>query len=205
MSVSTSAPWCLAASLLAALVLGGDRPESPDPRSGGLVTLYAHDDLACSFDFRGGRAGGRVQDGEIRLESAQLAYDVFEPGHLSVGFADDERVALLDLGAAYVPPQRRPSDGAREFGLALFHTLQLDGSRFTYSVPGGSRRAVPAADGILGLLPLRGELTHLAPEVGHTYLLRATREGRAGNDDLFKLHVVAHRPGESLTLRWARP
>ena len=44
-----------------------------------LVTLYAHDDLQSSFDFRAGLPGAHVVDGEVRLERAQLAFNVFAP------------------------------------------------------------------------------------------------------------------------------
>ena len=60
----------------------------------GLVTLYARDDLASSFDFRSGTAGGRVVDGEIRLTDAQLAYGAFLRDQLSFGLVRNERVDI---------------------------------------------------------------------------------------------------------------
>lgn len=177
-----------------------------DPMGSGgesqIVTLYAHDDLQSSFDFRLGGAGGRVQDGEARLTSAQIAFDVFAPGQLSFGFVRDEFVELLDLGDMIVPPHVSARDRAAEFPITLFHTLFFDGVRFAYVGPGGQMRPFDPADRILGPFPPE-ELRHLEPRVGHTYLLRVRRSGIGMVDEFFKFQVVDLLPDHSLTIRWA--
>jgi hypothetical protein len=197
--------WSLSAALASFTLLRPPAEPSTAPPAeprGGLVTLYARDDLACALDLRGGRVGAALSQGEIDLRNAQLVYGAFEPGLLSFGFDDRERVAVLDLGDVYVPPQERAADRTVEYPVALFHTLFVDGSRFFYQGPGRSLHRFDDADRILGSFPPEG-LAHVKPQVGHTYVLRAKRDGVGGTDLLFKLHVVAHRPGESLTLRWA--
>ena len=184
---------------LAVAVQDDDGP-APLPRAG-LVTLYAGDDLASSFDFRSGTHGAAVFDGEVQL-GGQIAYDAFAPGLLSYGFVRDEHVALLDLGALEVPPQARARDRALEFPLSLFHTLFLRGPSFYYLGPGGDAHSFQGADAIFEPLPPEA-LRHVEPVLDHVYLLRVKRD-KARDDELFKFQVVAKLPDHSLTLRWAR-
>lgn len=184
---------------------GASRSEArvPAPEPDRIVTLWANDDLRSSFDFRNGREGGRIVDGEIRLEAAQLVFDVFQEDHFTFGFTRDERVDLIDLGAAYVPPFDKATDRAPEFAVSIFHSLHLDGSQLSYVEPNGRVVRLKDAGRIQGLLPSQG-LHQLEPKVGHTYVLRAELEGVGKSEMLFKLHVVDHRPGRSVTFRWGR-
>lgn len=168
----------------------------------GIVTLYANDDLLSSFDFRSGSAGGRVFDGEVRLDDAQIAFDLFAPGQISLGFTRDERADVLDLGPIVIPPESRARDRAEEFALSIFHTLFLTDDGFAYVGPGGDVDPYERADRILTAVPSLG-LRHFEPKVGHTYLLRVRRNGTS-TDELFKFQIIGLLPEHSLTLRWAR-
>lgn len=192
-------PLCLSALLLPlALTQEGEQRTAVASH---LTTLYAHDDLQSSFDFRHDRAGGRVEAGEVRLTDAQIAFGSFARGMLSFGFVRDERVVVLDLGELAVAQQARAADRAEEFPVALFHTLFRDGARFAYVGPGGDVHPFEAAEEILGNLPTPG-LRHLEPRVGHTYLLRVRRDGGA-LDEYFKFEVVDLVADQTLTIRWA--
>jgi hypothetical protein len=186
---------------LALVPLALHAPSDGDASSAGLVTLYAHDDLASSFDFRAGRHGGRVEQGEVRLDGAQIVFDVLAPHRISFGFVEDERVDVLDLGPFRVPSQPRARDRAVEFPLALIHTLSFDGVRFGYAGPGGDRHPLDEADAILGALPPE-RVRHVDPVVGHTYVVRVHRDGLGSGDELFGFQVVDLVPEHSLTLRW---
>jgi hypothetical protein len=177
--------------------------EDGEASSSGLATLHARDDLASSFDFRSGRHGGRVEQGEVRLDGAQIAFDVLAPDRISFGFVEDERVEVLDLGAFRIPPQARARDRALEFPLALIHTLFFDGVRFGFVGPGGDRHALDEADRILGGLPPE-RVRHVDPVVGHTYVVRVHREGLGAGDELFAFEIVGLVPEQSLTIRWKR-
>lgn len=193
-----AAGWLALPLLCAPLAL---RPAEDQAPNEGLFTFFAHDDLQSTFDFRLGRAGGRVESGEVFLDGAQLAFGVFAPDLLSFGFVFDENVEVLDLGEAYVAPQARARDGAEEFAIGIFHTLSFDGLRFSYVDAGGDVRPYDPADRILGALPPEG-LRHVAPVVGHTYVVRVRRRG-ASREEFFKFQVVDLLPGHSLTIRWA--
>jgi len=184
--------------VVAPLALLREVPQAPDE---GLVTLYARDDLASSFDFRSGTAGGHVVDGEVRLSDAQLAYGAFLRDQLSFGFVRNERVEVRDLGDVSVAPQVRGRDPAAEFPVSVLHTLAFDGARFTYLGPGGDVHSFEPADRILGSLPPE-EVRHLEPQLGHTYLLRVHPEGVGLRDEYFAFQVVDLEPGRRLTMRW---
>jgi hypothetical protein len=187
-------------SLVAPLAVESALDEMPG-RDAGLVTLYAQDDLQSSFDFRSGGAGARVEDGEVRLESAQILFDVLEPGRISYGFSYDERVDILDLGDVTVRPEERSRDRALEFPISIFHTLALTDEGFVIVRPGGDLDPYDHADSIRGAMPLPA-LRHIEACLGHVYLLRI-RRNKSSDDEFFKFQVVGLLPGHSLTLRWA--
>jgi hypothetical protein len=193
---------CLLACTLALLPRDHRDDRIGDGGESGIVTLHARDDLSSSFDFRSGGPGGRVVDGEVRLDGAQIAFDVFARGMLSFGFSLDERVHVLDLGPVQVPPAARARDRAAELPMSLFHTLFKDDNGFAFVGPGGDVDPYERADKIL-TTPLTHELRHLEPIPGHTYLVRVLRNGTKV-DELFKFVVIGLVPDHSLTLRWGR-
>lgn len=168
----------------------------------GVVTLYAQDDLLSSFDFRSGGPGARVADGEVRLESAQILFDVLEAGRISYGFTRDERVEIIDLGDVTVAPEERSRDRALEFPISIFHTLGQADEGFFVVRPGGDVDPFGAADRIRGAMPLPA-VRHIEPRIGHVYLLRIRTE-RSTVDEIFKFQVIDLIPEHSLTLRWGR-
>jgi hypothetical protein len=173
---------------------------APAP-SEGVVTLYAADDLLSSFDFRSGAAGGRIQEGELRLESAQILFERLAAGRISFGFTRDERVEILDLGFDTIAPEERSRDRAVELPLAVFHTLRLGDNGFAIVGPGGDLDPYERADRILGPPPAVG-VHHVEPQVGHTYVVRV-RTNKSSRDEFFKFEVIGFLPGHSVTLRWA--
>jgi hypothetical protein len=166
-----------------------------------LVTLYAHDDLQSSFDFREGKAGGRYADGNVELTGAHLAFDLFERDMISYGFLRDDPVRILDLGEFFVPVRARSKDRAPRLSPSLFHSLFRDGKLFAYLGQDGEAHPCREANDLLGPLPGEGYL-HLQPQVGHTYLVRIGHR-RGGEDDFAKFEIVDFQPGHSLTIRWA--
>jgi len=167
---------------------------------GGIATLYAHDDLASSFDFRGGGAGGRLVDGEVRLDGAQIVFDVFARGRISFGFSRDERVELLDLGAQLVRPEARARDRTEEFPISIVHTLFRGDNGFAIVKPGGDVDPFDDADRVANATLTQG-VRHVEPIVGHTYVLRVRRNDTS-RDEFFKFEVIGLVPDHSLTIRW---
>ncbi len=168
----------------------------------GIVTLYAEDDLQSSFSFRGGCAGGRVVDGELVLDDAQIAFDVLAENMITFGFVRDARTMILDLGDVSVPARERAVDRAPKLPTSLFQTLFLNGVHFSYRDPTGRPHRFKEANDIMNALPPEG-LYHLEPIVGHTYLVRTNRKGTDTPNEFAKFRVIDFRPGRSLTIRWA--
>lgn len=170
---------------------------------GGITTLYAQDDVASSFSFFSGGPGARVFDGELQLRDAQLVYHGFGDAQLAYGFVHDELVAVLDLGDLDVQPIPSATDDALSLPVSLYQTLFLDGPNFAYVNAAGKAVRLKEADPILDPLPASG-LTLFEPQLGHTYLIRATSRRNRSYDVIAKFQIIDVRPGESLTLRWER-
>ena len=189
----------------ALLVILALAPQTPaDTRlAGGMATLLAHDDLRSSFSFRNGAFGAQIQDGELRLDDAQLVFHTFGENLLSFGFVRNELVSVLDLGDLVAPGIERAADLAPKPPVSIFHTLFLDGVVFKYQGPLNQAHRLPEAQAIVSAIPPPG-IFHIEPQIGHTYLLKAQR--RAGHGDtrpqFFKFLVVDFEPGHRLTLRW---
>jgi len=191
---------CLLACSLA--LVPRDHRDDQVGEASAVVTLYAHDDLLSSFDFRGGGAGGRLVDGEVHLDRAQIAYGLFAPGLVSFGFSLDERVEVMDLGPVVVRPEARARDRTEEFPISVFHTLFRDHNGFAFVGPGNDVDPFDPADRIMNVVLSPG-VRHFEPVIGHTYVLRVRRNGTS-KDELFKFLVVDIVAEQSLTIRWAR-
>lgn len=165
-----------------------------------LRTLYAHDDLLSSFNFRDDAPGGRVRDGELDLSRAQLVFHRFAADQLSYGFVRNEAVSVIDLGEIFVPGFASAGDLAPKFDLSIFHSLFLDGIKVSYVGAGGRLLRLKQAQRIFDPPPREG-LHHIQPVIGHTYLMRVVPRG--GDDELFKFEVVDFQPEHSVVLRWA--
>jgi hypothetical protein len=193
-------------ALLATTVLTVTVQEAVDPPQevgGGLLTLYAGDDLRSSFSLRQGGNAARIVDGEIDLDGVHIVFDVFESDMLTFGFLKNERVNVLDLGPVYVNEVSHATDRSPKFPISVFHTLYVDGGRFAYRGPGDSLERHEPADWIFDTMPGRGYY-HLEPVEGHTYVIRTKRMGVGEREMLGKLQIVDFRPGHSLTIRWSR-
>lgn len=199
-----SARHLVGAGALATLLAVAATARAPVPQESvatdGLITLYQHDDLASSLDFRSGAHGGRVLGGQLDLSAAQLAYGTFEPGLLAFGFVADEAVQVVDLGPQEVEPTATARDLALKAPLSVFHTLGFAGRRLTYLSPQGSYVRLGTGNAVFDV-PRQG-LQFVEPIVGHSYAVRYQRTRGDRSDMLAKFLVVEHRPGESVTLRF---
>jgi hypothetical protein len=191
----------LAAAVAVGLLSSALTMQDPAQPSGGLITLYEHDDLASSLDFRNGRHGGSVIDGQIQLVDAQLVYGSFATGLLSFGFAADEAVNVVDLGTAEVEFNASAHDAALKYPISVMPTLGVASRRLTFQEANGTHVRLGTGNAVFDV-PKRG-LQHIEPVLDHCYAIRFQRTRGDRRDMLAKFQVVEHRPGESITLRWA--
>ena len=167
-----------------------------------VTTLYAHDDYLSTFSFRYGGTGARMDDGELILDNAQIAFDVFAEDMITFGFVDNEPTRIIDLGDVTIPGIDRAADRAPKLPVSLLQTLHLDAGRFNYRGPNSKLYRLKEANEIMEGLPGQG-FYHIEPKVGHTYLLRSDPRGSGSAEFYAKFQVIGFRPGESLTIRWA--
>ncbi|MEZ6017677.1 MAG: hypothetical protein R3F49_21390 [Planctomycetota bacterium] len=202
--VSVRRAALLSLGLASALGLGAAVSASQDKDAlptGGLITLYQHDAVGSSLSFQRGEHGGRVSEGQVDLSQAQLVYGAFATGLLTVGFSADEAVNVVDLGELLVEPISLAQDAAMKFPISAFSSLSVSGRKLVYQPAGGSFVRLGAGNEVFGV-PQRG-LVNFEPKLGHCYALRYQRTRGDRRDVLAKFQVVEHRPGESVTLRWA--
>ena len=173
--------------------------ENPLCHAGSVVTLWARDPLASSFCLSDGVYGASFQNGEVRNRCSDLVFEVYKRGMFSVGAEGARHGAIVDLGTA--------EELQRRYG-------------YEETVGGGQGFAsIRRQDGKLVILKKRREATvqplqeadrlqattalASAPVLpGHVYVLRLVDQHDKQFDRVAKLIVLAHSPGESVTLRW---
>lgn len=188
----------LVSVVLSALALAASpAPVQTVPAGSQLITLRGHDTLTAAWDDRAGSYVTALNQGELDLGRASLAYGILEEGKLSFGFRLRERATLVDVGDFRVKPLVRPRDIVPKPAVSVISTLRLERNNIQYMAPVGRWLELKEASPVLGRLKSEG-VQHIEPEVGHTYLLRYAFDG---SESIVAFHVVEHVPGERLVLR----
>lgn len=187
-----------ASAVLATRSTKGEPARSTESR---LITLYRLDPLRSTISLEDGGEGNAIRAGAVVTRSSDLDFGNYAPDAFTVGIVDGRRGVLVDLGSQ--------ESLARRYGYAEtvgmgqgFASIRLDDGRAVI------RRASDASS----VQPLR-ESTELfglgVPSAtrlvvtGHVYLARLVDERDRGFERIAKILVVAHVPGESVTIRWA--
>lgn len=160
---------CLALAVLAVPAL---TPAPQQQRSAGpIVTLRAQDAFTSALNLATLKHTGHIQDGELILDDAGLAFGVYEPGKLSFGFRRDEAALLVDLGPLKVPGVTTTSDIAPRPDVSAYNTLRLADAKVIYNKPVNKIMRSTEGQMIFGNYPVEGA-QHITPVAGHVYLLR---------------------------------
>lgn len=168
-----------------------------------LITLWAKDSIACSFDVTSGRSGSTILDGQLDLSNATVAYDVVQANSLSLGLARDSTLSMVNLGEVLVHPKRDPRARGFRMPASAFHTLRVERNRIVYDAPGARGVELSNATAVLRGIPGRGAV-HVAPKVGDIILMRYFKGGRhSKTPQLAKFLIVDHEAGKRVVLRWA--
>ncbi|MFO0981593.1 MAG: hypothetical protein U1E76_07540 [Planctomycetota bacterium] len=197
----------LAACLLMALPLAGGTPAEESAEAGSLITLWANDAVSAAFSFETGSFAPVIVDGQGVLDTAQIAFNLFEPNKLTVGFVREVGVRVVDLGENdAVPAYTLSSDRSARVSISKFHTLFLQGSTLYYRAPIGKTIAERGkdVDSVFFTLPPDG-IASWEPLAGHTYVMRwAPQRAQRAQERFVKFHIIDFQPGRSVTLRWAK-
>lgn len=171
---------------------------------GGIATLYARDPITRTLCFDDGQAGHVFQEGEVRNRCSHLDFNAYAAGGFSVGVQGGNVGRIVDLGTADELQRRYGYSETVGKGQG-FASLGARGGK-VFVLKGGHRdgaaQEVSEAAALFG--PGRpGEVMQSAPvKAGHIYLVRLTDRHEPSFELTVKLLVLAHAPGESVTLRW---
>ena len=174
---------------------------TPPPVTG-LTTMYFRDPLACRMSFATGAEGGVFQDHMTKNHQSDIDFGHYVEGAFRVGVEGGSRGAIVDLGT---PAELRERYGFSDTvgGGQAFASIRWDGDGFRILADYETQATQPLreADGLLDAVGV----TESAPVVtDHVYLVALSDRHDPTFRRLVKFHVVAHVPGESVTLRWYR-
>jgi hypothetical protein len=190
----------LGASLLAATGSAARGAPAPAPVRG-VTTLYALDPLRSTLNFRTGETGHVFEDHYARNRGSDLSFGNYVADALTVAVEGRRVGVLVDLGTS--------ADLARRYryvetlgGGQGYASLHLEGNRvmITRRVDAPSFQPLEESRALFaGGVPAAS----LPVAVGHVYLARITDETDPSFERIAKILVVAHAPGQSVTLRWS--
>lgn len=174
----------------------------PERARGGLATLYALDPLSRALCLHDGREGMTIQDNRWDNRCSDLSYSLAGGGSLISGLEASRVAVIIDLGTADELRDRYGYEDAASGGEG-FASLQLQGNRILILKEDNPNEALqPLREGP-ALFGEPGPSANAPVRLGHIYLLRLTDKKDSRFQLVAKLMVVAYRPNESVTLRWA--
>lgn len=177
------------------------RPAQPRKR-GGIFTLYAVDPLARTLCFSDGKEGMAFTNTDWGNRCSDLGYSQKDGGMLISGIEADRLASIIDLGTADELRSRYGYEDAQGGGTG-FASLHLQGAEKIMILKEDNREQVfqPLQEGSKLFTDL-GPAATAPTKVGHIYLVRIADKKDRSTQHLVKLMVIAHRPEESVTLRW---
>lgn len=188
--------------------LRGQTPSAPDekraaqPRKrGGIFTIYALDPLARTFCFTDGKEGMVFTNTDWGNRCSDLTYSPAGGGSLVSGIEKDRLAAIVDLGTADELRNRYGFEDAQGGGTG-FASLHLQGDKVMVLKQDLSTQEFQPLQEGSKLFTDVGSNTTAPIKLGHIYLVRIADKQDRNTQHLVKLMVIAHRPEESVTLRW---
>ena len=189
-------------------LVSAQNPTAPDEKRatqpkkrGGIFTMYVHDPLARTMCFSDGKEGFAFVNNEYRNRCSDLGYTLASNGSLVSGLEVNRVAAIIDLGPPHELRRRSGFEDAPNGGTG-FASLHLNGDKIMILKQDfGKPEYQPLPEGS----QLFTELTPSASapiKLGHIYLVRIADNKDTTFQQLVKLMVIAHRPEESVTLRW---
>jgi len=192
-----------------AQLMSAQTPTAPDEKRatqpkkrGGIFTMYVVDPLARTMCFSDGKEGFAFINNEYRNRCSDLGYILLaSSGSLVSGIEVNRVAAIVDLGPPDELRRRYGFEDARG-GATGFASLHLNGGRIMILKQDlGKPEYQRLQEGPKLFTEVAPSAT--APiKLGHIYLVRIADNKDASFQQLVKLMVIAHRPEESVTLRW---
>lgn len=188
-------------------VVRAQTPSAPDEKRaqsrkrGGIFTIYAVDPLARTFCFADGKEGMVFTNTDWGNRCSDLSYSPAGGGSFVSGIEQDRLAAIVDLGTADELRNRYGFEDAPGGGTG-FASIHLQGDKvMVLKQDHSTQEFQPLQEGSKLFTDL-GTNTTAPIKLGHIYLVRIADKKDRSTQQLVKLMVIAHRPEESVTLRW---
>ena len=175
---------------------------------GGVVTLYPRDALAASLCFTDGKDGLIIEQGEVRNRCSHLRIEnrtletLGSQEYLSVGVQGGQYGILMDLG--------EESQLTRKYGyLTLpglaFTSIHLNDGKILILKNRERKEFEELKEAMPFLQPTTNQMkpdSTLPIAVGHIYLARIIDRNDKSFNLWVKILILAHTPGQTVTMRW---
>jgi hypothetical protein len=188
--------------------LRAQAPTAPDEKRavqpkkrGGIFTMYVHDPLARTMCFSDGKEGFAFVDNDWRNRCSDLSYILASGGSLASGVEVNRVAAIVDLGTPDDLRQRYGFEEAPE-GATGFASLHLAGNKIMVLKQDIQKPEYQPLKEGSKLFTEVAPSANVPIKLGHIYLVRIADKNDTSFQQLVKLMVIAHRPEESVTLRW---
>ena len=177
-------------------------PPQSSERETGIATLFARDPLTQSLCFRDGGPGSIFQSGQTRNRCSDLNFDSYTANAFSVGIEGGRQGVIVDLGT---PQELKGKYGYSETvgsgqGFASINVRNGKGLILKDYKSGQLQELAESAQ-LFRNPPDR--YSSIPVKIGHVYLIRVTDRHDKAFEVLAKILVIAHVPGESVTIRWS--
>jgi len=186
-------------------VMRAQTPSAPDEKRatqpkkrGGIFTMYAIDPLARTLCFSDGKEGMVFTNTTWVNRCSDLS---FAGSNLVAGIEADRPGAIVDLGTADELKDRNGFEDAQGGGTG-FASLHLRGDKIMVLKQDFGKQEFQPLQEASKLFTDAGSSVAVPIKLGHIYLVRTADKKDKSTVQLVKLMVIAHRPDESVTLRW---
>jgi hypothetical protein len=194
----------LVGCVVAAAAVVTTRSSTGEPRRSAeyrLTTLFKLDPLRSAISLADGADGNAIENRVVVDRESDLDFGNFNVDSLTVGIQSGRRGVLVDLGTQEALARRYGY--AETVGMGQgFASIHLEDGRAVIRRPSDASSVQPLRESteLFGL----GVPSATRPAIaGHVYLARVIDERDRAFERIAKILVVAHVPGESVTLRWA--
>ena len=180
-------------------------PSAPDEKRatqpkkrGGIFTMYAIDPLARTLCFSDGKEGMTFTNTTWVNRCSDLS---FAGSNLVTGIETDRLATIVDLGTADELSARNGFEDAQGGGTG-FASIHLQGDKVMVLKQDLGKQEFQPLQEASKLFTEAGSSVAAPIKLGHIYLVRTADKKDKSTLQLVKLMVIAHRPDESVTLRW---
>jgi hypothetical protein len=175
-----------------------DEKRATQPKKrGGIFTMYSIDPLARTLCFSDGKEGMAFTNTTWVNRCSDLS---FAGSNLVTGIESDRLAAIVDLGTGDELSARVGFEDAQGGGTG-FASIHLQGDKvMVLKQDLGKQEFQPLQEA--SKLTEVGTSVAAPIKLGHIYLVRIADKKDKSTVHLVKLMVIAHRPDESVTLRW---